>query len=610
MPTITAQRYDLYSLAGLDAAVGLGELDAQLELVKGELNEQTRDGQLLLTPAGVWVESDEDFALRTNRPDLWSVEGIARQLRDHARGHGQSYDLATDPTTDTDAELCIEVDPRLESIRPFIGGFLARNATLDETGLLAFIEAQETLTRNFGRRRASVSIGLYNGADLAFPVQYRAVAPEAMRFEPLPPSGETATESWPTGVAMTPSDILSQHPTGREYAWIVEEFPHMPLLVDARERVLSFPPIINSARLGRVEPGAGALFVEATGIHLDHVLLTLNILAANLVDRGWTIVPVATHYPYDTPRGRTVTAPHPMAITQRAPLAEFARLLGEPVAGEDVVSALRAYGVAADLSCAAGGECIVATLPDYRQDYLHPVDVIEDFAISRGYHTFAPLMPADFTVGKLDPRTQFEDRVRDLLIGFGFEEAICNILTSEDTARRRMEVDEESGAVPFHGGPPVRITNVMNRNYSCLRDWVLPSLLEIESHSTTALYPHRICEVGEVAVYDPAQNLGSRTEARAAALMAMEEASFDAAQSMLYALLTSLDIAFTVEPWRHAAFIAGRVGLVRDAAAQPLGFVGELSPQVLTNWGVRVPVAAFELSVDAMYACTVQAPTE
>ncbi|CAN5435954.1 phenylalanine--tRNA ligase subunit beta [soil metagenome] len=602
MPTITVKKDDLYRLANLDVAYKLATLDDELALVKGELNARTLDGQSLRSTAGVWVDDAVNYALRielkdTNRPDLWSVEGIARHLRDHARGYGADYAFFT---RDTVASV-IEVDAQLASIRPYIGGFLARGGNVDEDGLLAFIETQETLTRNFGRKRKTISIGLYHGADIVFPVRYGAVGRAAIKFEPLAPA--TQQTAWPVGVAMTPQTILEQHPTGREYAAILDGFSLVPMLTDATGAVLSFPPIINSANLGRVTPGMTTLFVEATGAELDQCLLTLNILATNLADRGWMIEPVTTRYPYATPRGRLVTAPYAMALTQQVALAEFGRLLGETVCTEDVVAKLMAYGVAAT----AVDEQITAIAPSYRQDYLHPVDVIEDYAISRGYATFAPAMPADFTVGKLQPLTDFEDLTRDLMIGFGFEEAICNILTNLEQLRERMAVSikPDGARLPFHGGPAVAIENVMNLNYSHLRDWLLPSLLEAESSSAGALYPHKIFEVGEVAVFDLTQNLGSRTESRLAGIIADEAASFDAVQSVLYALLVSLDITFKVEPWVHPAFIEGRVArlttqLATQDAPIELGFLGELSPQVLTNWGARVPVAVFELSLDTL----------
>ena len=49
-----------------------------------------------------------------------------------------------------------------------------------------------------------------------------------------------------------------------------------------------------------------------------------------------------------------------------------------------------------------------------------------------------PLMPEEFTVGGLDPRTLFGDVVRRRMIGLGFDEAIGNILSAERDLRRRL----------------------------------------------------------------------------------------------------------------------------------------------------------------------------
>lgn len=57
------------------------------------------------------------------------------------------------------------------------------------------------------------------------------------------------------------------------------------------------------------------------------------------------------------------------------------------------------------------------------------------------------------------------------MIGFGFEEAICNILTNFENLRQRMDLgsDVNEQTEPFHGGQTVAIANVMNRNYAHLR---------------------------------------------------------------------------------------------------------------------------------------------
>ena len=324
--------------------------------------------------------------------------------------------------------------------------------------------------------------------------------------------------------------------------------------------------------------GMEELFVEVTGTVHDHVLLAANILAANLRDRGAQIRPVVTRYPEPTKRGREVTSPHPLPEKRVLELflADFRRLLGEPsLAEKDVLAALKGFGLEAS---ASGGTFVVEAAP-YRMDYLHAVDAVEDYAISRGFEHFSPLMPEEFTVGRLDPRTDFADRARDRMIGYGFEEAICNILTEQRILREAMHAETE----PFHGTrETVRIANVMNASYSTLRDWILPSLLEVESRSSGAVYPHRVFESGEVAVSNAAAPLVSRTEPRLGALVAHETASFSEAQADLTLLLQHLGIGapgsgarrtFELVPMEHGSFLPGRAARVTvgGATAGPRG---------------------------------------
>jgi len=610
MPTIDVSLADLSALVGKQLSAE--ELEPLLALVKGELKRGSSGDELR-------IELQD-----TNRPDLWCTEGIARQIR---------HKLA-DPTSwrpgyaflERPGALAgrIEVDASVASVRPFVAGFLAQGWTVDDAGLRAFIQAQETLSRNFGRKRQSIAIGIYDGARIAPPIRYEAVALDdrTRAFVPLAPSGELPPDvpraRWRE--AWTPAEILRDHPTGREYRGALSG-DRAPLLVDSNGEVLSFPPIINSATLGRVVPGMSTLFVEVTGTVLDHVLLAINILAANLHDRGAKISSFATRYPYDTPRGREVVAPHslPEKRAVALPVERFRSLLGEPSLGIDEIrNALLAYGL--DVRLEGGGDYLRIEAPPYRVDYLHDVDAVEDFAISRGYASFVPLMPEEFTVGRLAGSTELADRVRDRMIGYGFEEAIANLLTDATKVREAMSLAESDAGVPsLHGGPLVRIANVMNLSYSCLRDWILPSLLEIESRSSGAAYPHRLFEVGEVAVADPAAAVRSRTDLRVGALIAHESASFSEAQGYLGTLLFHFGLRrgnadgarggkgsgrYELVPSEHASFLPGRFALiVRSDLSLPIGFLGEIHPEVLageSGFGIRVPCAGFELSLEAL----------
>jgi phenylalanyl-tRNA synthetase beta chain len=213
-------------------------------------------------------------------------------------------------------------------------------------------------------------------------------------------------------------------------------------------------------------------------------------------------------------------------------------------------------------------------------------------------------MPEEFTVGRLSAQTLRADAVRDRLIGYGFEECITNILTAEHPLRGAVGVAADAGITPLSGSGPVQIANVMSLSYSCLRDWLLPSLLQVEARSAQATYPHRIFEVGEVAVADAAEALRSRTDLRIAALVAHETASISEAQAYLNALLQHFRVSYTLAPGEHPSFIPGRFASIHVAGrSEPVGLLGEIHPEVLAGeqgFGVRVPCATFELSLTAV----------
>lgn len=568
MPTITCTLKDLEALAGVPCPIE--GLEKQLELVKGEVK-----GHDVATDE-MRIELND-----TNRPDLWSVEGIARQLRIKRAGAATAY--ACFAQREPGAEIL--VDESVAAVRPFVGGFIAEDLTVTESLLVGLIEAQEKLSDNFGQRRRSLAIGIYPGRAIRFPVSYRAVAPHAVRFVPLGMERE-----------LDLAEILAGHPKGIAYAPILAGADRYPLLVDAGGAVLSFPPIINSRTVGEVHPGDTLLFVEATGTDLTTVLLALNILAVNLADRGATILPCAARYPRaEAPSlGNPIITPHPLENRVTVARGEFQRLLGLAFTTEDIARGLQAYGC----SVKADGDQLTVGTPPYRLDYLHPVDAIEDLAISVGYNAFVPEMPSGFTVGALDPLTLLEDRVRDRLVGYAFEEVMTNLLTNRAA---------ESANVSRTPTGLVEIANVMTEGYSVLRRSLLPSLLRVEASSAIALYPHRLFEVGECVVADPKQPEGSRTLSTVAASIAHASASFSELHSYLDRLCFDLGLAYRLVPVAGPPFIDGRHAQIAVGDA-PIGEIGEVHPETLTTWGIRTPVVAFEIDLGKVRELTRPSP--
>jgi len=566
MPTITIFRQDLEGLlsgpAKSKSAVTPDQLDQWLMLVKGELKGQNPEtGELR-------IELQD-----SNRPDLGCCEGIARQIRIKQTGMAAPYNFLSPRKPPTKQ---VTVGPGTEQVRPYVAACTATGYRVTQEGLAQLIQTQEKLADIFGRKRRTVSIGLYRLPAIEFPVSYEVVKPDSAKFTPLG-----------MDTVMTLSEMLLVHPKGLEFGGILAGHELVPLLRDAKGQALSFPPIINSRDIGEVRVDDDALFVEVTGTDLQMVVLTLNILAANLADRGAAIEPIQVVYPSKTELGQLVITPQDLGKQRTLSLSTIERALGQPLNAREVSQALKSYGY----EVATAKEEITVRQPLYRHDLMHPMDVVEDVAISRGFADFSPVMPSQFTVGGLSRIEILSDRVRDLMVGMGFQEIISNILGSPQLLCDAMRLNGTEW------GRLVQVDNAMSQTFSALRQWMLPSLLRVEAASSRAFYPHRLFEAGEVAQPDPAHEIGSRTAMVVGALMAHADAHFSEIHSCLDALFYYLNRTYSMEPIQHPSFLEGRAGqIVLDDGAM-LGVIGELHPEVLERWQIAVPVVTFEVDL-------------
>ncbi len=565
MPTITIFKQDLEGLltgpGETRQSITMEQLEDSLMLVKGELKGQNPDSGELR------IELQD-----SNRPDLWCCEGIARQIRVKRQGALAAYKFLT---TKPKALKRLHVAPGMEQVRPFVAACTATGYRVTQEGLAQLIQTQEKLAEMFGRKRKTVSIGIYRLAAIEFPIAYDLVKPEDVSFMPLG-----------MDTVMTLGEMLLVHPKGLEFGEILAGQDRLPVLRDATQQPLSFPPIINSREVGEVKVGDDALFVEVTGTDLPMVVLTLNIFAANLADRGAAIEPIDVRYPYKTALGQDVVTPQDLKKSQTLLVSTIEQALGQTLGAKEVVKALTAYGYEVQ----ANGNHVTVTLPPYRQDLMHAMDVVEDVAISRGYADFLPVMPSDFTVGGLSRIEEVSDRVRALMVGMGFQEIISNILGSPQDLRDAMRL------AGTEWGQLVEVDNVMSQNFSALRQWMLPSLLRVEAASNRAFYPHRLFEAGEVAKLDLTQPLGSRTAVVLGGLIAHADAHFSEVHSCLDTLFYYVNQAYSLEPIQHPSFLAGRVGAI-VSEGQQIGVIGELHPEVLERWQISVPAVAFEIEL-------------
>ncbi len=551
MPTIEINMKILEKLAGKKVTEG------DLEVVKGELEIVQGDKAK--------IEIGD-----TNRPDLWCVEGVARVLKGY---YGKSKGLPKLNAKNSGKKII--VDAKLAKIRPFIAGFIAKDIKIDEELLLDMIQLQDKLAENYGKKRKKISIGIYNYDRIKFPVNYKAVDPEKLSFAPL---------DFEKTVNL--SEILKEHPKGIEYGYILHDHKLYPVFVDANDDVLSFPPIINSNYIGKVEPGSQNLFIEVTGTDHKAVLIAANIFAYSLQDRGAKIESVISEYPWKTNFGKSVQAPYDFLQKITFDKGQVKNALGLSLKDTELIAILQKMQYDTTIS----KDKITVSIPPYRNDIMHSTDVIEDIGMCYGYENLGELPIGSFTVGKLREESLFSERSKRIMVGLGFQEIMSAILSNKQNLCNKMLLDED----------PIEIDNIMSENYSTVRNFLLPSILQCFVKNMHTEYPQKIFEFGEVVIRDESSLDNTRTLNKICSGISDVSIGYEQIASCLDGLLSSLGLSYVLEKTENNSFINGRTARI-IVDGKEVGIVGEIHPQVLNNWGLEKAVVAFELNADMLF---------
>lgn len=545
MPTVTISLSDLTSLLGRE--LSLEELESSLFLHKCLVER---------------VEGDElSIEVNADRPDMLSAEGIARALKLFmGLERPRKYEAA-------EGDVVVRVDPSVLKVRPFILCALIRDVKLSDEAVRQLMLLQEKLHSTYCRNRAKASIGLHDMDAVGHELIYTALPPREIRFTPL---GEVEE--------MSGDEVLERVEKGREYAFLLKGLDRYPLLRDSEGRVLSMPPIINGS-LTKVTPSTRNLFIDVTGVDFETVSRALNIVALNAAERGGFLEKVEVVYP-----DRLLTSPLLDASSIRLELSLINGLLGLNLSMKEVVASLEKMGYVATSS----EDVVEAQPPPYRCDILHPVDVVEDVAIGYGYDKIAPIRPPRTQMGSLLNVTRLIERVRDVMIGLGFQEVVSYTLTSPEALSRNMLLERVDA---------VTLENPISHDYSCLRTWLIPILLSFLSYNRHVELPQKIFECGDVVLLDPLSSTSTRVEKRLAAAICDRKVGYEDIQAYLYALLHNLGLqAWSIKPLNHPSFIEGRGAslVVEDAE---VAMLGEIHPAVLARFELQNPTACFELSL-------------
>jgi len=306
----------------------------------------------------------------------------------------------------------------------------------------------------------------------------------------------------------------------------------------------------------------------------------LNIMVTSLAQRKGSIESLSVIYPDGTKRTTPDLKPLKITVTKK----EVSELLGLDLDDTEILRSMGRVGYNAIIN----GKKITLEAPAYRTDILHPVDVIEDLAIGYGFDRIIPTMPSSMTQGKLQGITRLKNKVRDLMVGMEYQEILSYIMTSPLILTKKILRED----------PIVVTTNPRSKDYSVLRNALLPILLDFVSQNQHADYPHRIFEVGDIVV--PVESNETRTNQIPAVCGLVSDVKVNLTDIMkdIGFLLRNLDLDgnFKFKAQDNPTFIAGRTAhiVVNDKI---VGIFGEIAPIVLDNFGIANPIVTFELKL-------------
>ncbi|MBR1369190.1 phenylalanine--tRNA ligase [Methanocalculus chunghsingensis] len=496
-------------------------------------------------------EDHADVEFFPDRTDLYSVEGVARAMRGFL---GIETGLPDYPVGESG--ITFSIDPGLVGIRPCLGSAVIRGLSFDEASIESLMALQEALHWAIGRGRSKVAIGVHDLSTVTPPFRYIA-SPRDRRFVPLDETRE-----------MTMEEMLTDHPKGRMFAGLVADFDRFPLIVDAEDAVLSFPPIING-ELTRITEETTDILLDVTGTDERAVEKTVSIICTALAEAGGRIESVTID---------GVCCPSLAPVERTIDADACARLLGIPVTRDSIIPLLEKMRFGAE---PLKGSSVRVTVPCYRADIMHDWDIFEDVAIAWGFNHFSGDLPPTFTIGKADPAMELARIVSEVAIGLGYTEVMPFTLTNERVSYEYMQRPVSDRALRvLH---PISLENTM------LRTDLLPALLEILSANKHRELPQRIFAVGDV-------NDHTLTYQKVAGAATHPGADFSEVYATIDALLRECARETSIAPSEDPAFLPGRQGAI-CIGSEVVGSFGELHPDVILAFDLEHPVIGFELDL-------------
>jgi phenylalanyl-tRNA synthetase beta chain len=555
MPSIELKLERLQRLVGKKLTVDELEYDLQwISLDVGDVNREENSIKVEYNP---------------NRPDYASPEGIARQLQGY-------YELKTGLAKFNviDGTEVMHVSAKVRKVRPYVVCAVVRDIKLDDDEVRTMMNIQEDLHWAIGRDRKKVAIGIHDYDQVRGPYRYTTVKPDEVKFRPL------HMEAY----EMTPKEILEEHPMGKEYARLLDGFEEYPMIFDAEGKVVSFPPIINGTYT-TVTDNTKNLLLDLTGTSADAVNYALNIIATTFADMGAKVETATVIYEDEADKPFRTPNLNPKKWTARVDYINS--YIGLSLSADEMIKCFEKVRFGAKKT--KNKNILEIEVPAYRVDIMHEVDFTEEVAMGYGYQHL-PISIRGGGFGAYHPTEIFADLTRKIMIGAGALEMVNSTLASRQ--------DYERMNLPFNEKDNVVIANPVSEEYNTVRSNLLIGLMKNLQFNRSGEKPFRLFEVGDVVLLDKTEETGARRESHVSAIVHSDKSDYTEIKSILDHFFRSIGMLdkITIKSLDSKTYIPGRSGEIYFEKIK-IGSIGEIHPEVLMNFGLEYPTAAFEVDL-------------
>ncbi len=512
-----------------------------------------------------------ELEILPNRPDLFSLQGF---IRDLSAFLGKQKSIKNYKTEKPERNFEVKIDSNLKDLRPYTACAIVKNLRFDDEKIREIVDIQEKIHATLGRNRKKIAIGIYPLEKIKLPIKFEARAPKDIKFIPLEFDRE-----------LNGLQILQQHPTGREYAGLLEGKDKYPVFVDSAGEILSMPPVINSHKTGKITQETQEIFIECSGFDFEVLKKTLNILVVMLSEMGGKIYQMNLIFEHSKKKEITPNL-EPEKI--KFSLENANKLLGLNIKENELPKLLEKMGYSYNPKTKE------VEVPAWRTDIMHEVDIIEDLAIAYGYENFIPEIPSISGVGEIDKKELVKKKIAEILAGLNFlETSSYHLLSLEEVSR-------------FSEKPEIEVEDSKSE-YKFLRNSLTLTSLNILSKNIDTEYPQRIFELGRVFEIDHKgeRETGIKEPEKISICITSKDAGFTEMKQTLDYLMRMLNLEYVLEEGNSPFIIDGRCASIilknkEKNSYKKIGFFGEVSPRILANLRIKMPVVCLELDVDVL----------